>query len=364
MTEPMVRKAGEMVPVGWNEALAAAQRVSMPHDLRVGPVRLRCSAAHVRRTRVPTRGLASRRASSAPTRWTARWPTVSPHHSCSGSRGRRSTRRVQRRPWCCSRAMSVKSCRSSSSGFVEPSSDGKTRIVELSPTATSLTAVHGGPSSDPTGDAPAVARALCADGSGGSGGATSPAIVHPEGPAWAAEDLAAARALLDGQGEGTVIVLGRPSVAEHADVIADAARALAAAWPRAKFLPALRRGNVMGALDMGLAPGVLPGRVALDAGGAWFAAPSAWGSVPMTRASTRWARSDHLRVSGTRPVRIEFGHREPRYGSRGGLPDSALAKMALGAADFVVAVSGHKSAMTDRADVILPVAIETNGRAR
>ena len=33
-----------------------------------------------------------------------------------------------------------------------------------------------------------------------------------------------------------------------------------------KFLSALRRGNVHGALDLGLAPGFLPGRVTLDAG--------------------------------------------------------------------------------------------------
>ena len=45
---------------------------------------------------------------------------------------------------------------------------------------------------------------------------------------------------------------------------------LAAALPGARFLPALRRGNVLGALDMGLAPGVLPGRVILDEGREWF----------------------------------------------------------------------------------------------
>ncbi len=48
--------------------------------------------------------------------------------------------------------------------------------------------------------------------------------------------------------------------------------------PSARFLPALRRGNVHGALDMGLAPGMLPGRVTLDDGREWFT--QAWGSVP------------------------------------------------------------------------------------
>ncbi|MEZ5231545.1 MAG: hypothetical protein R2749_02365 [Acidimicrobiales bacterium] len=38
------------------------------------------------------------------------------------------------------------------------------------------------------------------------------------------------------------------------------------------------RGNVHGALDLGLAPGLLPGRVALDAGRTAFA--EAWGGVP------------------------------------------------------------------------------------
>ncbi len=37
-----------------------------------------------------------------------------------------------------------------------------------------------------------------------------------------------------------------------------------------RFLSALRRGNVHGALDAGLAPGFLPGRVTLDAGREWF----------------------------------------------------------------------------------------------
>ena len=79
-------------------------------------------------------------------------------------------------------------------------------------------------------------------------------------------------------GEGVVIVAGRSSYAESGEVAAEAVRALAAALPKATFLPALRRGNVFGALDMGLAPGILPGRVSLEAGRERFTA--AWGSVP------------------------------------------------------------------------------------
>ena len=75
-----------------------------------------------------------------------------------------------------------------------------------------------------------------------------------------------------------MIVAGRPSYAESGEVAAEALRALAVALPKATFLPALRRGNVFGALDMGLAPGILPGRVSLAAGRDRFTA--AWGSVP------------------------------------------------------------------------------------
>ena len=72
------------------------------------------------------------------------------------------------------------------------------------------------------------------------------------------------------EGEGSWSSLGRPSLAEDGALVADAAAAMAEAWPAARFLPALRRGNVMGALDMGLAPGLLPGRVALDEGRDWL----------------------------------------------------------------------------------------------
>ena len=96
-------------------------------------------------------------------------------------------------------------------------------------------------------------------------------------------------------GEGVVVVAGRPSYAESGEVAAEALRVLAAALPKATFLPALRRGNVFGALDMGLAPGLLPGRVALEAGRERFTA--AWGSVP-GRPRARCGR--HPRLHGRR----------------------------------------------------------------
>ena len=160
----------------------------------------------------------------------------------------------------------------------EAALSGATRLLELTARPTALTGASTVSLAARPGDAPALARALLGDESAAAGLAS-----HPEGPAFAETDLAAARALVApaaglAAGDGMVVVLGRPSLAEHADVTAEAASVLAAAWPGARFLSGLRRGNVHGALDMGLAPGVLPGRVALEAGRDWFA--GAWGSVP------------------------------------------------------------------------------------
>ena len=97
---------------------------------------------------------------------------------------------------------------------------------------------------------------------------------------------------------------GRPSYAESGEVAAEAVRVLAAALPKATFLPALRRGNVFGALDMGLAPGLLPGRVGLDAGRERFTA--AWGSVPaaagLDTAGILASMAGEARSSGTAPT--------------------------------------------------------------
>ena len=241
---------------------------------------------------------------------------------------------------------------------------GATRIVEVSPAKTALTRDAAVSLRVRPGDVLAIAEAL--SGSGGAD-AMPPAPAHPEGPAVSPEDLARARALVaggDGDGSGVVVVLGRPSLAEHADVVAVAARRLAERLPRARFLPALRRGNVMGALELGMAPGILPGRVSLEAGRDWFAA--AWGKVPERRG---------LDAAGVLRSLAGGGEVDGAGGDGAGgeqvrallvvgsdLPDdfvdAALARRALDAADLVVAVSGHTGGVADWADVVLPVAIE------
>ena len=74
---------------------------------------------------------------------------------------------------------------------------------------------------------------------------------------------AAARSLAAAADDGVTVMLGRPSLAESAEVIGEAAQALQC-LPSVRFLSTLRRGNIHGALDIGLAPGLLPGRQRLS----------------------------------------------------------------------------------------------------
>jgi NADH-quinone oxidoreductase subunit G len=216
--------------------------------------------------------------------------------------------------------------------------DGGLSLVELSPQAGALTPYAEVSLRYSPGEAAACARALVDQS------ASCPASVDPDA-------LARGRSLA---GAGRVVVLaGRPSLAEDGVLAAEAVQVLARGLPDAKFLPALRRGNVNGALDMGLAPGLLPGRVGLDGGRDWFA--GAWGSVPTERG--RDARGILQSAAGdadsSPQVRtlIMLGA-DPL----GDFPDRRLAERALDGADFVVAVASAPGPITDRADVVLPAA--------
>jgi NADH-quinone oxidoreductase subunit G len=152
---------------------------------------------------------------------------------------------------------------------------------------------------------------------------------------------------LDGRDGPVVVVLGRPSVAEQPDAVVHAAALLAAApGTDVRFLSALPRANVHGALELGLAPGFLPGRVTLDAGRDHFTA--AWGGVPdaegldatgILRAAAD-GRIAVLVLVGCDPL-LEF-------------PDRALARAALERVDTIIAVSAFPDAGAEAAAVILP----------
>ncbi len=160
--------------------------------------------------------------------------------------------------------------------------------------------------------------------------------------------LARAREMLAGA-EDIVVVLGRQSLADSADHTAAAASAIHEADAGIRFLPALRRANVMGALDMGLAPGLLPGSVTLEDGREWYTA--AWGSVPPGRGldalgicrQAASAKVQGMILLGADPM--------------ADLPDRELARRALTGAGFVVAVDTFLTASVAQADVVLPAAM-------
>jgi NADH-quinone oxidoreductase subunit G len=111
----------------------------------------------------------------------------------------------------------------------------------------------------------------------------------------------------------------------------------------------LRRGNVHGAIDMGLAPGLLPGRVALDDGRDWYAS-NGWAKVPAARGR---ATEAILRAAADGQV-----HALVLLGADplSDFPDRELARRALDRVGFVVAVDCFLTASACTADVVLAAA--------
>lgn len=146
-----------------------------------------------------------------------------------------------------------------------------------------------------------------------------------------------------------VVVLGRQSLAESDATALQAAGVVVDQLPHATFLPVLRRANVRGAIDMGLSPGLLPGRVGLDEGREWFS--SSWGDLPsavgldtagMLEAAAA-GRISTLVLLGADPL-VDF-------------PDHDLAARAMAGAGLVVAVDAFATESVRRADVVLAASL-------
>ena len=161
--------------------------------------------------------------------------------------------------------------------------------------------------------------------------------------------IATAGALL---ADGPVtVVLGRGNLAESSDGTVAAAAAIHAAHPEVRFLSALRRSNVHGALDMGLAPGLLPGRTALaDAGAARWFRKVGWTTLPAERGldatgilqAAAGGKLDVLVLLGADPL-ADF-------------PATDLATRALAGARTVIAVDRFLTLSSQQADVVLAAA--------
>jgi len=210
------------------------------------------------------------------------------------------------------------------------------KLIELSQGTTNLTPLAAATITYRPGEAAELAQALV-----GSGAA-------PEGTDETA--LATARDLLANAAGPVTVVLGRPNLAESSDSIVAAAGTLAHGLTGSTFLPTLRRGNTRGAIELGLAPGLLPGRTTLAGGRDWFA--KAWGSKVVPSAAGLDAagilraaadgKVDTLILLGADPI-ADF-------------PDRDLAERALAGARTVIAVDLFLTESTRRADIVLPAA--------
>jgi NADH-quinone oxidoreductase subunit G len=211
------------------------------------------------------------------------------------------------------------------------------KVIEVSSSASGMTPYAAVSLLHRAGEAAAIAAALV------PGPSTTSEVAGV-----AAAAITQARQVL-ADADQVVVVLGRQSLAESATPVTRAALGLAAGYPSARFLTALRRGNVRGALDMGLAPGILPGRVGLETGRDWYA--GAWGQVPAERGmdaagildAAGEGRVQALVLVGSDPV--------------GDFPDRSRAQAALTGTGFIVAVDAFLSDSSRQADVVLPAAV-------
>ncbi len=137
--------------------------------------------------------------------------------------------------------------------------------------------------------------------------------------ALASDDIAAQMA----QGN-VVIVVGRANLAESSAPTVAALHALVAALPDAKVLPALRRGNVMGAIGVGMRPG----KGGLDSRGVLNAAAD--------------GKIECLILVGSDPL--------------ADVPDADLARRALAGARRIIAVDTFITPSSALADVVFPAA--------
>ena len=147
------------------------------------------------------------------------------------------------------------------------------------------------------------------------------------------------------------VLLGRTSLAESSSILEDGAIALQEYLPEATFLPLLRRGNINGAIDMGLSPGLLPGRCGLEEGsellqGRWPTLPSRRGfHTREILESAINGQIDVLVILGADPL-MDF-------------PDCQLVQEAFERIGTVIAVDIFATDSVRQADIILPAATTT-----
>jgi NADH-quinone oxidoreductase subunit G len=342
LSRPLARRGDELVPVGWSEALAAAargieevRRLHGPQAVAVlGGSRLPNEDAYawakLAKGVIGTDHVDAQMGDGLPAEVILGLPRATIDQACAADVVVLLAPDIKEE-------LPVLYLRLRAAVLERQTGGTGPRLVELGQTHSGLTPYADVSLAHRPGEAASLVSALLA--------AQAPRAEVAGVPA---DDVGRARELLAGAGN-VVMVVGRPSLAESAAFPSQAAALLAAARPDARFLPAARRGNVLGALDMGLAPGVLPGRVALDAGRDWYT--RAWGQVPEEPgldargilAAAAEGRIHALILLGADPV-ADF-------------PDTRLAEQALAGVGLIVAVDTFLTDSSRKADVVLPAAM-------
>ncbi len=157
-------------------------------------------------------------------------------------------------------------------------------------------------------------------------------------------EFAAVRAALD---HGPVVaIVGRTGLTESPK-LAEAVAAFARDLPDASVLPLARRANTYGALDMGVAPTLLPGRAPVSGIGCANLVES-WGGVPEGSGRDCRRMLEGLQ-DGSLAALVMVGA-DPVSD----VPDGAMAASALEAAEFIVAVDLFLTESSRHADVVFP----------
>ena len=147
------------------------------------------------------------------------------------------------------------------------------------------------------------------------------------------------------------VLLGRTSLAETSSIVEEGAIILQEYLPKAAFLPLLRRGNINGAIDMGLSPGLLPGRCNLEEGSEelqnnWPKRPTHKGfNTKETLEAAVNGQIDVLVLLASDPLRDFL--------------DSQLVKEAFERIETVIAVDIFATDSVLQADIVLPAATTT-----
>ena len=147
------------------------------------------------------------------------------------------------------------------------------------------------------------------------------------------------------------VLLGRTSLAETSSIVEEGAIILQEYLPKAAFLPLLRRGNINGAIDMGLSPGLLPGRCNLEEGSEEL--QNNWPKRP-THKGFNTKETLEAAVNGQIDVLVLLASDPLRD-----FPDSQLVKEALERIETVIAVDIFATDSVLQADIVLPAATTT-----